>query len=405
MIKDYFQLAYQGVKHRKLRSWLTMLGIFVGIAAVVALISLSQGLQTAIEDRFESLGADKLIVSSSETGFGPPGTGVINHLTEKDKAVIEKVRGVRRVVGRLIRSARIGYHDEVKFGFLVSLPMETSEQLEFILEVMQIEVANGRMLEPRDSYNIVIGDTFSRSYFDEKINLRDKIIIEGKEFKVVGILEKQGEPQTDSLVILPEKTMKEILNINDEFDLIALQVDNVDDIDKVEDDIKKDLRKHRGLEEGKEDFQVSTPGSILETLNNVLLIVQGVLIGLASISLLVGGIGIMNTMYTSVLQRTKEIGIMKSVGAKRNEILLIFLIEAGILGLFGGIIGVCLGMGISKSIEYFAFQYYGTYLIQADFNLVVILSVLLFAFIVGMVSGTLPARQAAKLDPVEALRK
>ena len=405
MIKDYFKLAYLGVKNRKLRSWLTMLGIFVGIAAVVALISLSQGLQTAIEERFESMGADKMTISSSETGYGPPGTGVINHLTDKDKTVIEKIRGVEHTVGRLIRSARVGYKDEVNFGYIVSLPVHNSEDTDFILKVMQVTVASGRMLESRDQYNIVVGDTFYKSFFDEPVGLRDKIIIEGQEFRIVGILKREGEPQVDSLIMMPDKTMREVLNINDEYDLIALQVDDVNNMGGIEENIKRDLRKHRGLEEGKEDFQISTPMGMLDTLSNILLIVQGVLIGLASISLLVGGIGIMNTMYTSVLQRTKEIGIMKSVGAKRGEILLVFLIEAGMLGLFGGLIGVTLGMVISKSIEYVAFQYYGTYLIQADFNIMIIMIVLLFAFIVGMISGTLPARQAAKLDPVEALRK
>ena len=132
---------------------------------------------------------------------------------------------------------------------------------------------------------------------------------------------------------------------------------------------------------------------------------QGVLVGIASISLIVGGIGIMNTMYTSVLERTREIGIMKSFGATQKNIFSLFLIESGLLGMLGGIIGVSLGFIISKSVEYFSFQYYQNQLIRAEFSPYLLIGALLFAFLVGTLSGSLPARQAAKLKPIEAMRK
>ena len=129
------------------------------------------------------------------------------------------------------------------------------------------------------------------------------------------------------------------------------------------------------------------------------------MIGIAGISLLVGGIGIMNTVYTSVLERTKEIGILKAVGANEKNILLLFLFESGMLGMLGGVIGVILGLSISKSVEYFAYQYYQSQLIQAQISPLLIISTLLFAFIIGTISGTLPAKQAARLNPVDAMRK
>ena len=165
------------------------------------------------------------------------------------------------------------------------------------------------------------------------------------------------------------------------------------------------LRKSHDVEEGKEDFGIQTPESILNTLNNILMVIQGVLVGIAAISLLVGGIGIMNTMYTSVHERTKEIGIMKALGAKNRNILLVFMIESGLLGLFGGIIGVSLGFGIAKLVEYVAFRYYESVLIQAQFSPMLLIGMLLFGFGVGAISGMFPARQAAKLKPVDALRK
>ena len=169
--------------------------------------------------------------------------------------------------------------------------------------------------------------------------------------------------------------------------------------------MKKELRQSRNVEEGKEDFTVQTPGSILAILNNILMVVEGVLVGIAGISLLVGGIGIMNTMYTAVLERTREIGIMKALGARREMILLLFLIESGFLGLIGGIIGVILGFAASKLVEIVAFQIYGTMLIQANFSFLLMFGMLLFAFLIGAISGVFPAKQAASLQPVDALRK
>lgn len=406
MIKDYFKLAYQGARHRKLRSWLTMIGIFIGIAAVVALVSLSQGMQTAIAEQFIKLGSDKLIIQSAETGFGPPGTDVTNPLTSSDKNAIKKVKGIEVVVGRLIRSVKFEFEDEVKYGYVSSIPDENNDkEIDLVIEANDYQVERGRFLKVGDKYKVVIGSNFNQDYFEKPIKVRDKIKIENQDFEVVGVLKKSGNPLKDDAVVITEKTLKEILSISDEYDLIAAKVMAEEGVSLVSERISKELRKNRNVEEGKEDFTVETPGKIMETLTSILAIVQGVLIGIAAISLLVGGIGIMNTMYTAVLERTKEIGIMKATGAKNSQILLLFVIESGFLGFFGGAIGVILGLSISKLVELIAFQYYGSYLIKADFSLLLIFGSLLFAFFVGSFSGLFPARQAANLKPVDALRK
>ncbi|PIN76750.1 ABC transporter permease [Candidatus Woesearchaeota archaeon CG10_big_fil_rev_8_21_14_0_10_36_11] len=406
MVKDYFRLAYRGARQRKLRSWLTMIGIFVGIAAVVALISLSQGMQTAIAEQFVSLGSDKLVIQSAETGFGPPGTDVSNPLTSKDKNIIEKTNGVDTVVGRLIRSAKIEFNDEVKYDYIISMPNDgTSSEWDLAIEANDYEIEFGRMLKRTDKYKVIVGYNYYDNYFNKPVNVRDKITIFDNKFEVVGILKKSGNPIKDGSIILSESIFREIMDLNDEYDMVAVKVLVEGDLNLVAERIKKELRQQRNVDEGKEDFSVETPGQILETLNTILLIVQGVLIGIAGISLVVGGIGIMNTMYTAVTERTREIGIMKATGAQNNQILLLFLIESGFLGFFGGVIGVSLGFGISKLVEVIAFQVYGSYLIQANFNISLLLGTLLFAFLVGAASGVFPARQAAKLRPVDALRK
>lgn len=406
MLKDYFYLAYQGAKSRKVRSWLTMIGIFIGIAAVVALVSLSQGLQNAIAEQFVKLGSDKLIVQAAGFGFGPPGTSVSNPLTISDKEAVSKVKGVNQVAGRLIKTTKAEFKKEIKYPYVASLPDGDSDnERDLVLEANSYEVESGRLLKKGDRYKVLIGHQFTEDYFDHSLELRDKIILQGQDFEVVGILKKTGNPQQDISFVLPESSLREILDLDDEYDMIAVQVEPGEEVDVVGERVKKELRKSRNVEEGKEDFTVETPGSIIATLNTILLIVQGVLVGIASISLLVGGIGIMNTMYTAVLERTKEIGIMKALGARRNRILLLFLIESGFLGLVGGLIGVTLGMVTGKLVELIAFQIYGTYLIQASFSFLLIGGALFFAFFVGTVSGLLPAKQAAELRPVDALRK
>jgi putative ABC transport system permease protein len=404
MLKDYFRLAYQGASHRKLRSWLTMIGIFIGIAAVVALMSLSQGLQTAIGEQFVSLGSDKIIVQAVGSGFGPPGTGAEIPLTIKDQEVIEKTSGIDMAIGRLVRSVQLEFKEEAKYAYAASMP-EDDDEMDLAIEANNYKIDQGRLLKKGDKFKIMIGADFADDFFDQSLQLRDKINIEDQKFKVIGILKKSGNPQQDGTLVVPEGALREVFGIEEEYDIIPAKVSAGEDVAAVTERVKKELRKSRDVEEGKEDFTVETPESLLSTLNSIMAIVQGVLVGIAAISLLVGGIGIMNTMYTAVVQRTREIGIMKALGARRESILLLFLIESGFLGLFGGLIGVTIGFTISKSVEIIAFQIYGSYLIKADFNLSLMVGMLLFGFFIGMVSGWFPARQAAKLNPVDALRK
>ncbi len=403
MIKDYFALAYQSARHRKIRSWLTMVGIFIGIAAVVALVSLSSGLQGAIAQQFAQLGSDKLIISSAESGFGPPGTGVNNPLTINDKDVIGKVNGIDLAIGRLVRVVRLEFNNENKFTYAVTHP-EEKEEIDLAVEANNYEAAQGRLLQKSDQFQVMVGSGFAENFFDEEIEVRDKIKIQGNSFEVVGFMKKTGNPQADSYLVIPEDTLRDLLDIEDEYDIIPAQMSAGANPDLVAERVYKDLRRHRDVEEGKEDFQVETPQNILDTLNNILIVVQGVLVGIAAISLIVGGIGIMNTMYTAVHERTREIGIMKALGARNKNISLLFLIESGFLGFFGGLIGVTLGYLISKSVEIIAFQIYESALIQAQFSPFLMIGMLMFGFSVGAISGVFPARQAAKMQPVEALR-
>ena len=396
---DYFKLAFKNLRTRKKRTWLTMLGIFIGIAAVVSLISLGQGLQTTINEQFEMMGTDKIIVVP---GGGFFGLGAGAELTKDDMEVVKDVRDVEAVTEMLYKIAKVEFKDEVKYTIVSGIPLDENRKIIEDMQGFGVEV--GRDLKEGEKYKALISYLINRGeFFEEAVTTKDKILIEDKEFRVVGSIQRIGNPQDDSQLLIPLETARELFDEPDKVDMILVQVQKGTDPDEVAEDIKKELRKFREVEEGEEDFSVQTYQDIIDTFNNILNIVQIVVIGIAAISLLVGGIGIMNTMYTAVLERTNEIGIMKAVGGKNSDVLLIFLLESGTLGLAGGVIGIGLGIGFSKLVEFIAVQS-GTTLLKAYFPWYLIVGALAFSFIVGTISGILPARRAAKLKPVDALR-
>ena len=400
-MKDHFFLAFNNLRRRKLRSWLTMIGIFIGIAAVVALISLGQGLQNTIEEQFEQLGSDKIIIMPK--GMGPPGSaGGSLKLTSKDLKIIENVRGVEYASGYLVKQGQVIYKGESGIGFAQG---QTEEDFERILEMTGLEILEGRKLKNDDKFKVVVGyNHIYKDLWNKPMQIGSTIEIEGYDFKVIGVVDKIGNPIDDGILYVNKDVLKEILNVeNEESQIIAKTVEGFDPIDVAE-TIKRKLRQYRGEKEDQETFNVRTSEQLLESFSNIFAVVQAVLIGIAAISLLVGGIGIMNTMYTSVLERTKEIGVMKAIGGKNSDILFIFLFESGLLGLIGGMIGIGIGIGLGKIAEYIALNALGTDLLQAVFPLYLIIGALSFSFLIGTLSGILPAMQAAKLKPADALR-
>jgi putative ABC transport system permease protein len=379
-----------------------MIGIFIGIAAVVGLISLGQGLQGAIDKQFEQLGKDTITIQSKT--LGPPGSASGNLiLTSKDLEVVKNTRGVANAVGVLIKSSLLSFKDEGKIEMIIGI---AQEEIQFFSELENFKVIRGRNLKKGDGLKAVVG---YNNFVDGKIwkrgvEIGSTISMGDIEFKVVGILDKSGNPFNDAAIYIPKETFRNVLNVPTEESEIEAKAQPSFNVSEVADAITRKLRQSRGEKEGQETFTVQTSEQLLATFTNIFNIVQGVLVGIAAISLLVGGIGIMNTMYTSVLERTKEIGTMKAVGAKNSDILLIFLFESGLLGLVGGAIGALLGIGLGKGTQYIATAFLGTNLIQASITAPLIIGALAFSFLIGTASGILPAMQASKLKPADALR-
>ena len=402
MIKDYFVIPWKEIRRRKLRSWLTLIGVFIGIAAIVSLITLGQGLQNAIEGQFESLGKDKLFITPKGGTFGGLGSSV--KLTSDDIDVVRDVNGIKLVTGMGYTSGRYEFNDIVRYNYVMGISTVPEERA-LTGESQSWKLAAGRMIQKGDNLKIVLGWAYTQTdLFDKKLGIGDKILLNDRKFEIVGFLEKIGSPPDDASGIIPIDTFASIYDQKDDFGYVIAQTDKGEDPSQVAEDVKKELRKSRDVKEDEEDFDIQTPEQLLSSFGDILNIVQIVLIGIAAISLLVGGVGIMNTMYTSVLQRTKEIGVMKAIGARNENILLLILVESGFYGLGGGLVGVTIGIIIAKLVE-FAFIYaVGPAFLVITIDPLLILGTLLFSFLAGVLSGLAPAYRASKLNPVDSLR-
>lgn len=402
-MKDFLLLAIKNLRRRKLRSWLTVIGIFIGIASVVALISVSYGMEAAIKEQLSSMGTNKIMVSPGSGTFGMSALGTSAKLTNEDMDVIGKVSGVQYATGMIYGSERVKYQKESKYSFIIGLPLDT-DSLKLFQDMQGFEIAEGRFMNDGSANELVIGWNLAyNDFFKRNAGIGKNIEIQGEKFKIVGIMNKIGNPQDDSQVYMSMDTAQTLFNKEDEYDMILVQTKE-DNVDSIAEDIKKKLRDFRDEKKGEETFQVQTFEKMIESVGSILAMVRTVIVAIAAISLLVGGIGIMNTMYTAILERTKEIGTMKAVGARNSDILMIFLFESGIYGLVGGIGGVSIGLGLGKLTEIIARNYLGVAYIKASFAWWLIVGALLFSFITGCLSGVAPAIQASRMKPVRALR-
>ncbi len=399
MKTEYFGLAVKNIGKKGIRSWLTMFGIFIGIAAVVSLISLGQGMEDAINEMFAQMGSDVVMIMPG-SGFASMGS---NKLTKNDERIIEDVRGVVNTAPFISKISKVKYGRDVTYTFVSGVPVD--DRYKIIQDMESFDIEEGRDLQPSDKYRAIGGIMLSEGkVFDgKKLTPGDNVVIDDVEFKLVGIMKRIGNDQDDSQFFIPLETAEEIFKEPD-YDTIMVRVKEGFKPSDVAEDIKAKMRRDRDQKEGEEDFNVQTSEQLLESVGGIISAVQTVVVGIALISLGVGGIGIMNAMYTSVLERTQEIGVMKALGARQGDILSMFLIEAGLMGFIGGVVGVSIGLAMSKSVEYYAVNALNITLLQASTSPFIIFGALAFSFIVGCVSGVLPALQASRLRPVDALR-
>ena len=404
MIKDYLNIAINSLRKRRLRSWLTMIGIFIGIAAVISLIGLGEGLRIAITSQFGFLGTDVLSVQAQGLDFaGPPGTAVAKPLSDDLADKIAKINGVDAAINRYLQTGAMEFNNKQQIGMAMSIP--DGEKRKVVERMINIKVAQGRLLKDGDGKKVLLGNNFKDDdAFGKGVNPGDKVLINKISFEVVGIMEKKGSFFFDNAVLINEKNLLELRGKDKSVNIIGVKVKDEENINQAKEDIEKLMRKERGVKKGEEDFVVQSPQKILDSLNSTLFAVQLFVYIIAGISIIVGGIGITNTMYTAVLERTKEIGIMKAIGARNSIIFSLFSIESGFLGMVGGIIGILLGLIFAYGLAFIGKLALGSDLIQASVSPLLILGALCFSFFLGIIAGLVPAYQASKMHPVDALR-
>ena len=397
-----FGSAWEALWANRLRSLLTALGIFIGVAAVIAALTLTQGASAGINSRISSLGTNSITIfngsANTEGAFG--GVGTTQSLTAEDAAALAKIPHVTAVSPIISISAQVVYGNQ-NWNTRIQ-GVDTSFQ-----DIQSWGMAEGawfsKLEESSGSPVALLGQTVAHSLFDasgadpvgQTVRIRDQL------FRVVGVLQAkgtQGAADQDDVVILPFTTALTRLKNSTYVDQIQVQVDSANNVDQVQQIIKTLLeQRHRITDGAPDDFRSFSSNQLLQTAQQFTSILTLLLVGIASISLTVGGIGIMNIMLVSVTERTREIGIRMAVGARKQDIRNQFLIEALTLSLVGGVIGMLLGLLVGFLVTH-----------SAGLPFVVTVTSLLMPFVVsatiGIVFGLYPAVRASKLDPIVALR-
>ena len=402
MFLESVLIALEGLRANKMRSLLTMLGIIIGVAAVIAMVSIGMGVRDKVQKSIASLGSNLLIVMPGSTA--PSGVrvaaGSTTTLTYEDaQAVAREISGVSFVAPSVQRQYQAVFGGN---NWITSMQGTTPD----FLAVRNFELSDGtfitqREMDMRDRV-AVLGKTVADNLFGEMNPLGQIIRINKSTFRVIGVLAPKGQSaggqDQDDLIVVPLTTAQERMLGITYIQSISVQAENPEVIDQVQEDITTLLRsRHRIQPGGTDDFTVRNLTAVMATAAETTGTITLLLGNTAAISLLVGGIGIMNIMLVSVTERTREIGVRKALGATFSNILLQFLIEAIVIGVTGGIIGILLGAGTSYAIS----NVFGWATVMSVFTIALAFS---FSVLIGLFFGLYPARKAAKLDPIDALR-
>ena len=397
---DIFTLSLSHVKKSKMRSWLTVIGIVIGVAAVVAIISIGQGLQESVQANLGGLGADLIIVtpgfSRASNGFGGMGaaSGAIN-LTDRDANAIKQVAGVLYVNGMVSGSS------DIKLGTEKTSVSVSGVDTGVWRSMVTTQLEAGRYLQPGDSNAVVISNSLAHTTFLQPITLNRPITIGGKNFKVVGILVSQGAGfgGGDNTVYMSADYARQVITTNvsrNQFTMIMVKVADPLLATSTAAAITLKLMPSRHVNPRTQDFTVTAFAAIQQQITTIVQSISLFLAAIAAVSLLVGAVGIANTMFMSVMERTRQIGLLKALGATDNEVMKLFIMESGLFGFFGGIIGIIFGILISVMISAVG--------LSAVVTPQLLIFALAFSIFVGVLSGVAPARSAAKMNPVDALR-
>ncbi|MEZ5447751.1 MAG: ABC transporter permease [Thiolinea sp.] len=391
-------LALREIRRNLLRSFLTTLGIVIGVSAVITMVTLGNGATQAIQDQVSNLGSNLLQVRPGQRMFGRGG-GAPQFRPEDVQAIEQQITGLAAVAPQVSRNATVV---ALSNNWSTSVTGTTNDYF----TAGNWELAEGRVFSVDElaagQTVCVLGATLHRELYGNESPLGENLRVRNFTCQVIGVLKAKGQAAVgrdqDDALIMPLRAVQRRLMGNREISSIQISVASERDIDRVQTQLTELLRERRRLGNGEEDnFNIMDTRQIAETLSGTTKVLTMLLGAVASVSLLVGGIGIMNIMLVSVTERTREIGIRLAIGALEREVLLQFLIEAVVLAALGGLIGIALATGASVVLAKLMQVPY-------TFNAMINLLSFLFSAGIGVLFGYMPARRAARLDPIEALR-
>ncbi len=401
IFKEHINLALRNIRARTLRSWLTVLGIIIGVFLVSGLLSLSEGMKNAIMQELRMMGGDVIMVLPGDVSDMMTMFIGGSELTNADLRAIERTRGVAQTLPMGWNAELVRFEEESKDILISGIPI--AEGTAILKEDMGWRTVDGDWIS-RGGREVLLGNLIPIEIFPG-IRAGDRISVKGSQFTVAGVLRSLGNRQDDTMIIMDMEEFREVTGKREGAQVVMVKIERGEDADLVAQGIRDNLeetRQRRGGTDGP-SFSVVTADAASDMVESVIGIIQLAVIALASIAILVGAIGITNTMYTSVYERTKEIGILKAVGAKKKDIVMIFLMEAGMIGLAGGIGGLILGLGSVQFLEIYA-KSNPAFNFEAFISIPLVLFSMGFAVLVGCIAGFLPARRGANLNPVDALR-
>lgn len=375
-----------------------MIGIIIGIMLVVLIFSLSQGIQNVLVERLQMFGSDLILVfPGKETN---PTAGLIGgqKFRAKDIEELEKIDGVKFIVPVDVATLTVEYKGEKKSVMIHGAPWSGMVQ---VMESSQgVKMEAGGWPTDDSSREVVLAYLTANSMFKNRIRAGDEIVIKSKRLIVRGILSRIGSQADDNSIFMSLENLRMVTGYSGVMSVMVktLPEANVDLI-------YRQIRTQLSRQEAVRDFSVITPEKAGALVQDILRIVELGLLFIALVSLLVGAIGVMNTMYTSVLERVRQIGVMKAIGATDDDILSVFLIESGIIGLLGGLLGIFFGLLFSFLVGFVAGELGIAGLFSwKSVDFFGLLAILSFTFVIGILAGVFPARQAARLEPADALR-
>lgn len=399
MLWDTFILAVREIKRHVMRSLLTVLGIVIGVASVIIMVTLGSGATVQVTEQIASMGSNLLMVSPGKRlGPGRDSTGAPFKIADAD-AIARDIRSAAAVSPSSSSAATAIFGNENWSTTITGI----GEQY---LKARNLEIKTGRAFSSAELHAgaavCLIGDTIRQKLFGQNDPVGERLRIGKLSFVVVGLLEAKGQStmgtDQDDIILIPIKTLQRRITGNTDVRLILVSVSEGESTDKAKEDIEKLLRERRRISANEEDdFNVMDMKEITKMLTGTTQVLTALLSAVAAVSLIVGGIGIMNIMLVSVTERTREIGIRLAIGALEREVLLQFLVEAVVLSSAGGLFGIAIGLLTCAALK-------DVLNVPFVFNAGIVILAFLFSAAVGIVFGYFPARKAASLNPIEALR-